>query len=124
MQNISHLPGADINAATTTIADKPRRRTGNGRNPDLVALLREFQQRLKEGHVPLFGIHPIVGSEYQRLGTVALNDFMLDAQIMVEDAFFTSFTLVLGTHGPDESPFVCIRNRVEDGLHLLIGGNV
>jgi hypothetical protein len=74
--------------------------------------------------VPLLDAHPIVGLEYQRLGTIALNDFMLDAEIMAEDNFFTSFTLVLGMHGPEETPFVCIKNRVEDGLHLLIGGGV
>jgi len=112
----------NINSSTVSSVEKPRFPTRNGKARDLIALLRESQHRLKEGPVSMLEAHPIIGRTYQRLCSTALAEFMLDAWIIAEDGHFTGFTLVLGTHGPDEIPFVCIRNHIEDGLHLLIGG--
>jgi hypothetical protein len=40
----------------------------------------------------------------------------------VEDRRFTIFSVVIGFHGPNQAPFVCIKNQLLGGLNLLLGG--
>jgi hypothetical protein len=97
------------------------RRDRNKRRREAVTSMRQWHRRMQEGPVFLIDDHPIVGRTYERLNTDELNAFLDEAQIMDEDSRFTTFTLVIGTHGLDKTPFVCVKNHLEDGLHLLLG---
>ena len=93
------------------------------RQTALLQLLKQHHRHMQEGPVVVVEDHPIVGRNYQRLNNDALNDFLANARIMDTDARFMSFSLVYGTHGHKKTPFLCVKNRLEDGLHLLIGGD-
>jgi cystathionine beta-lyase family protein involved in aluminum resistance len=90
---------------------------------NMTALIKQCHQRMLEGSVMLEDVHPIVGHSYQRLSHDALKEFLANAQIMDEDARFVSFSMLIGTHGRKKIPFVCIKNRLEGGMHMLIGGD-
>ena len=88
----------------------------------LAELSRQHHRRMEEGPVLVAEDHPILGRSYQRLNSNALQEYLRDATIMDKDGRFTSFSLVFGTYGLGNKPFVCVKNHLEDGLHLLIGG--
>lgn len=115
-----------IHAGTTTSKQSPAesaiRRVRTERQNDLLKLLKQHHRRMQEGPVVAMEGHPIVGRTYQRLNSDALYEFLADARIMDTDARFISFSLVYGTHGRKKTPFLCVKNCLEDGLHLLIGG--
>lgn len=92
------------------------------RQQALFEIARQRLRLMQEGPVVVLEDHPIIGPVYQRLSSEALGEFLSDAIILDEDSRFTSFSLVFGTHGHENAPFVCIKNRLVDGLHLLIGG--
>ncbi len=99
------------------------RRARAERYDNMTALIKQCHQRMLEGTVMLEDAHPIVEHSYQRLSHDALKEFLADAQIMDEDARFVSFSMLIGTHGRKKIPFVCIKNRLEGGMHMLIGGD-
>ncbi len=92
------------------------------RHQTLLELYRQQHRRMQEGPVVVTEGHPSIGPIYQRLSTEALHEFLSDANIFGEDSRFTGFHLVFGTHGHEKAPFVCIKSRLVDDLHLLIGG--
>lgn len=114
-----------IHAGKTTSkqssAESATRRVRAERQNDLLELLKKHHRHMQEGPVVVVEDHPIVGRIYQRLNNDALNEFLADARIMVTDARFISFSLVYGSHGRNKTPFLCVKNSLEDGLHLMIG---
>ena len=106
-----------------TEKERKIRRAHAERLDNMTALIKQCHRRMLEGTVRLEDAHPIVGHSYQRLSHDALKEFLADAQIMDEDARFASFSMLIGTHGLEKTPFVCIKNRLEGGMHMLIGGD-
>ena len=87
------------------------------------AWVREFRDWCRTGSYLLSEIRPRPGYMYYRLTSVHLQRFLVDAKINLEDDRCDGFTMLVGTNGNDETPFICIKNLNEDGLHLVIGGD-
>jgi hypothetical protein len=86
-----------------------------------VAWLQEFRAWLRTGPHLLSETCPRPGYMYYRLTSAQLQLFLLGAEIDLEDDRCDGFTMLVGTNGNDETPFICIKNQNLDGLHLLIG---
>jgi hypothetical protein len=89
-----------------------------------VAWLHEFRAWLRTGPHLLSETPPRPGFMYYRLTSAQLQRFLVDAEINLEDDRYDGFTILVGTNANDETPFICIKNHNEDGLHLVIGGDV
>ena len=67
-------------------------------------------------------IHGIVGEGYYRLNDETLAIEVDGADIAIQDDAFEGFTLIVGyrAKAAGGAPFVCVKNRLRDGLHLFI----
>lgn len=72
------------------------------------------------GTVELETNHHITGKRYRRLTNAEAESYLKQSHIIHEDARFSVFSLVIGFHGPTQTPFVCIRSRLLGGLDLLL----
>jgi hypothetical protein len=89
-----------------------------------IAWLREFREWSRTGPRLLSETRPRPGFVYHRLTSAQLQRFLVDAEINLGDDRYDGFTMLVGTNANDETPFICIKNHNEDGLHLVIGGGV
>ncbi len=66
--------------------------------------------------------HPLVGGGYYRLNDETLNIELEGARITTQDDCFEGFTLIVGYRDKSfgGNAFICIKNRLRDGLHLFI----
>ena len=66
--------------------------------------------------------HPIVGAGYYRLDDKTLALELDGAQVVTRDDSFEGFTLLIGHRAKSSggNAFVCIENRLREGLHLFI----
>ncbi len=103
---------------TSTVINCQDQSTPLIRMQDMITLLKGIQER----SIPIGDDHPLIGRAYERLGSAALEKFLKNARVTHQDGQFLSFSLLVGTHGRKKAPFICVKNRFEDGLHLLIGG--
>lgn len=72
------------------------------------------------GGVTLPSSHQIVGHGYQRMTDAETERFLKEAHVLHEDRRFTIFSVIIGHHGPSQTPFVCIKNQLLGGLNLLM----
>lgn len=72
------------------------------------------------GTVDLPSFHQIVGKSYNRMTDAETERFLKEAHVLHEDRRFTIFSVVIGYHGPSQTPFVCIKNQLLGGLNLLL----
>jgi len=72
------------------------------------------------GTVALSSSHQIAGKSYKRMTDAETERFLKEAQVLHEDRRFTIFSVVIGYHGPSQTPFVCVRNQLLGGLNLLM----
>lgn len=66
--------------------------------------------------------HPIIGAGYYRLDDETLAIELEGAEITERDDSFEGFTFIAGYRNKSfgGNAFVCIQNRLRDGLHLFI----
>lgn len=88
-------------------------------------LLEQFNAMAEDksvGSEILADEHPIVGTGYYRLDDQSLSIELENARITLRDDSFEGFTLIVGyrdiTYGGNA--FLCVENRLRDGLHLFI----
>jgi hypothetical protein len=74
------------------------------------------------GPQPLGNEHPVVGAGYYRLDDATLAIELDGAQIALRDDSFEGFTFIIGYRDKafGGNAFVCIENRLRDGLHLFM----
>lgn len=72
------------------------------------------------GAITLSSEHQIAGRVYRRVTDKELKSFLKESQVIHEDRKFTIFSVLIGFHGPKQTPFVCIRSQLLGGLHLLL----
>lgn len=117
-----------IEWATRAIAARPNAgsKAGAVRSALADALLEEQYTALVSEEGPgaqqIHHMHAIAGSGYYRLDDETLGIELAGADIACQDESFEGFTFIVGYRAEvaGGSPFVCIRNRLRDGLHLFI----
>lgn len=74
------------------------------------------------GPMPLIEEHPILGTGYYRLDDKTLALELEGAEITLRDDSFEGFTLIVGyrDRANGGKGFVCVQNRLREGLHLFI----
>ena len=102
-------------------ATRPQRPDGHKISVEWLRDLRDWQ---RTGPHLLSEMRPRPGFMYYRLTSAHLQRFLADAEINLEDDRCDGFTMLIGTNSNDETPFICIKNHNEKGLHLVIGGGV
>lgn len=74
------------------------------------------------GTVGLPSSHQIAGKSYKRMTDAETARFLKEAHVIHEDQRFTIFSVVIGYHGPAQTPFICVKNQLLGGLNLLLQG--
>ncbi len=121
MAKITQLACKSKTTKSITEIDTQDHSARSKRLKDMTASLKKMHAQMQERSVWMGEEHPLIGQTYARLSPGALQKFLQNAQVIHEDTRFISYSLLVGTHGRKKKPFVCVKNRLEDGLHLLIG---
>lgn len=114
--------------AAKAIAGRPHRKSKASAVRAAVAdalMAEQFKVMAEEapaGPMNLDDDHPIVGAGYYRLDDKTLALELEDAEITLRDDSFESFTLIVGYRSKSfgGNAFVCVENRLRDGLHLFL----